>query len=97
MSRLGPLLEYLTEERWVNHSPAPCEGKECLATAIGTVFMDEDLYPYNTAVERAAVELFPERSNRGRLGSNYVYFNDHPQTTYADVVQVMQRAEELMG
>jgi hypothetical protein len=56
---------------------------------------------YRNALAATALEMFPDRTGNGGVDSfTFINFNDHPDTTEADVISVFEKAsikiEELV-
>lgn len=61
----------------------------CLGGRLGGV---DDEGPEWAAVRQAIREMFPERYHHGMVFK----FNDHPDTTFADIQKVCDRAQQIM-
>jgi hypothetical protein len=68
----------------------------CLEGAVYHVTKDEASAASFIALRGAVTELFPERGvPSDGIGISIAAFNDHPDTTHADVLRVLARAQEL--
>lgn len=87
--------EILTPEKWFTDGNYK-SGKLCLAMAVTSVFVTKDqglsqehinsVVAIDEKLMEIVRELFPERLAR----NNIPCFNDHPDTTYEDVMLVVK-------
>ena len=84
---------YKSEEQW-------CKGIGDGSCSCIVQRMLQLNYPgtLHTKIQRAAQALFPNRGGTKGHSEYYsfVAFNDHPDTTFADVQAVLKRAQELL-
>ena len=98
----GRLRDMLTPERWWNGT-AKSTGTVCLGIAVGEIFLDAEkdnerriqiTADANQQVLDIIEELFPGRSYSPIWGGQVIpAFNDHPDTTYEDVLLVIKHLE----
>lgn len=87
-----------TPDKWCKHALRNSEGQRCINGAI--LHMAADGYseiPTNFVTCSAmigivAARLYPDRVDSPYGGSSTVSFNNHPLTTHADVMRVLDEA-----
>ena len=80
-------LARLRRHGWCQHAYQDNQGRMCLLGAMGESFVN--CPPAEQVIEDIAREQFPARMP---AGADFVNFNDHPDTTFADVELVLEKA-----
>lgn len=88
-------IDIIEEKGWVQHYGGDMEHGFCILGAVETIF---PTYGRTSATEWKALievieEQYPDRCQGVRMNPlNITLFNDHPDTTKAEVLAVMEKA-----
>jgi hypothetical protein len=91
MGDVNSVREYLDKNGWIQEDLYGYGDSACIVGAVSKTSAWNAL----DFIEQVVLEQYPDRLGFKPVARPVVRFNDHPRTTYADVVAVMEKASIL--